>query len=914
MGVGATQIGPYTIDHEIGRGGMGVVYLARDSRLDRFVAIKALPEEFASDNDRLERFEREAKALAQLNHPNIAQIYGVEAHEGVTRLVLEYVPGETLAQRLDHGSLAVEEAMEVCAQIARGLEAAHEQGVVHRDLKPSNIKITVDEKVKALDFGLAKTDNAHSSSSAALSAAVTLTSPVAHSPTIPGVILGTAPYMSPEQARGRSIDKRTDIWSFGVVLYECLTGGNPFLGESATDSIGAILHKDVNFNRLPPSTPAVVRHVLARCLERDKTKRLRDIGDARIELERALAGDVSLDANASQTRFLTVRSMLLLAGMAALGAGLALGASWTFFTPQSADVRPIRLTMSLYDKGEMFTGIGPDFALSRDGLRLAYAIAIDDVSRLFIRDLTTNDTKELEGTKGAHAPFFSPDGAWVAFFTATKLKKIAVEGGVPVALCSVSGLSRGGAWTNDGAIVFAPGTADGISRIDAEGGDITQLTTLDANKNERSHRWPQAIPGQDLIVFTSLAKDQDFNDSSIEVVDLNTAKRTVLHEGGAFGRVTSTGVLLFARAGALYACMLDPSRTRVVTPPKAVLYDLESSGTNGGAQFAFSQTGVLLYLQGSQQDTAQTQPTWVGFDGARMKATPSPGLFDAPALSPDSARVAFAEGLFQDRHIVVHEFRRSVTARVTGTERRTLVPIWSPDGTSLVVSATSENSALPSLFLISVDEEKPARRITHAVKGPHLASDWSRDGESILFSTVNDNTGWDVSLLLLEGDEPVVEPILASPANEGQARFSPDGSWLAYTSDESGVNQVYVRRLTGARTKRQISVNGGHDPRWAPDGAAVYYLGPLETQLQSMLFRVNLTERDGALMPEAPVVLTNLNVAPISTFGFNRYDLDAAGKRVLALEPVEAFDEGDKGNAHIVLHWFDELKRLLADQ
>jgi len=574
------QIGPYTIDRELGRGGMGVVYLATDTRLGREVAIKSLPPELAQAPDRLERFEREARTLAQLNHSNIAGIHGVEEHEGARYLVLEYVEGQTLAEMLDRGPLPVADAIDLAVQIAAGVEAAHEAGVVHRDLKPGNIIVTPDGQAKVLDFGLARTEEAQGSSTN--TEAATITSPaIQHSPTMPGVILGTAAYMSPEQARGRRVDKRTDVWSFGVVLYEMLVGASPFVGETVSDSIGAVLHKDVDLDRLPPQTSANVRRVLRRCLERDRNERWRDIGDARVEL-RSRDDEALRSSTPSQRRapMLIVLALLVVAVIALAGVAL---------TRPSPRTAPARLTfpVTLLPGGAPGVGARPNFALSPDGDRLVVAAAVGNESGLWVRDLTSDAATLLPETVGASTPTFSPDGRWIAYFTESALWKIASSGGSPQRLADAESTNRGLAWLGMDRIVYSPGTTSPLHVVSAAGGAPEIITTLDTNdggRPYRSHRWPNAGPGARSVVFTAQHTGESFNESAIAVVDLASGQiTTLLDDAGSYPIVLPGGELLYTTGGTVFACRVDWSVPAIVGTPRPVLYEVMHKPLNGGA-------------------------------------------------------------------------------------------------------------------------------------------------------------------------------------------------------------------------------------------------------------------------------------------------------------------------------------------
>ncbi|MEL7473307.1 MAG: protein kinase, partial [Planctomycetota bacterium] len=548
------RIGPYEVDRELGRGGMGVVYLARDARLDRAVAIKALPEHLASDPARLERFEREAKTLAGLSHPNVAGIHGVEEQDGARYLVLEFVDGETLADALDRGPLSVDDAIDYAVQIAAGVEAAHEAGVIHRDLKPANIKLTPDGVAKVLDFGLARVEE--SASSTGLDSPTMTTPPPQHSPTIEGAILGTAAYMSPEQARGRRVDRRTDIWSFGVVLYEMLVGASPFHGETAGDSIGAVLHKQFDLDQLPPSTPSNVRRVLERCLERDKNERYRDIGDVRIELTRAEPAAARAEPQPARRG----RAWWALGCAGVLVAALAAMSQWVLGREGSeggASVVRLAITPPPDASLRLSGDLGGPAVVSRDGARVAFVATREGESRrVWLRDLDATEAVELPGTDQALFPFWSPDNRHIGFITPGALMKHDTVSGATTRICE-SGQGRGGAWTDDGRIIFAPYFRGGLVVVDADGGEPEPLTTLDDDLHT-SHRWPTMIPGADRFLYLAVsARPNEQGNNGVYLASLSDPGNPKRVMPSDYGAVYADGHLVFVRDGALLARPFD---------------------------------------------------------------------------------------------------------------------------------------------------------------------------------------------------------------------------------------------------------------------------------------------------------------------------------------------------------------------
>ncbi|HLE69052.1 MAG TPA: serine/threonine-protein kinase, partial [Vicinamibacteria bacterium] len=578
-----TRLGPYEIASPLGAGGMGEVFRARDTKLNRDVAIKVLPTAFAQDAERVARFRREAQLLASLNHPNIAAIYGLEESDGVLALALELVEGEDLAERLTRDAIPVDEAVAIAKQIAEGLEAAHEKGIVHRDLKPANLKLTKDGTVKILDFGLAKAYEGEPTTDGALSQSPTMSRQMTEA----GVIFGTAAYMSPEQARGGTVDKRADIWAFGVVLFEMLTGKRLFTGETVSDTLAAVLRQEIDWKALPASTPPGLRRLLERCLDRDAKKRLRDIGEARVALEERL-GTRDTVRTSSGMRALP---WFLLALVSAL-------ALWALWRPAPQPAPPLRLSAELGAAASLATDWGPAAILSPDGRLLAFVASPGTGERplLHLRRLEQLDAAPLAGTEGARDPFFSPDGEWIAFFADGKLKKVSVSGGAAVTLCDAAD-ERGGTWAEDGTIFFTAGGQPGVglSRVSSAGGTPQTLTTPDAASQERTHRWPQALPGGKAVLYTAGSTRGNYEDASLVVHSLASDTRKVLHRGGYHGRYLPSGHLVFIHEGTLFAARLDLDRLELTGQPVPVLAGVSANPDNAGAQFAFSQDGTLVY-------------------------------------------------------------------------------------------------------------------------------------------------------------------------------------------------------------------------------------------------------------------------------------------------------------------------------
>lgn len=623
-------LGHYQIGEQLGRGGMGEVYLADDISLNRKVALKFLPEAFTGDPERMARFEREAKLLASLNHPNIAAIYGLEQAEGKRFLVLELVEGETLAQRLSRGPLPFDEALGICRQIAEGLEAAHEKGVIHRDLKPANVMITEGDKVKILDFGLAKalsgeTQAADASQSPTITEAMTR----------PGVILGTAAYMSPEQAKGKSVDKRADIWAFGCILYECLTGKRAFEGETVTETLAAVLTKEAALEKVP----AKVRLLLRRCLERDPKKRLRDIGEAMAWIESAP------EAAPAKRPWLAWS----VAGVLALVAGTALWSPWRGL--RMYDKPLLRFEVDLGSEVQSAFMNGPGVIISPDGNRIAFV----SKSRLFTRRLDQAKATELAGTEGAFGPFFSPDSRWIAFASGGKLKKISVEGGAAISLCDAP-LLRGGSWGDDDTIIAALSARGPLSRIPSAGGTPAPATEL--IQGEVTHRWPQILPESRAVLFTAHTFGGGFDNANIEVLSFKDGRRKTLKRGGTYGRYLPSGHLVYFNRGTLFAVPFDLDKLKVRGTAVPVL-ELTPLSPNGSADFSFSQNGILVY-RGSEAAGGLWTLQWLDGTGMTQALPAKPGQLGTPRVSPDGKLLALSISTGSNLDIWTYDWKRDL--------------------------------------------------------------------------------------------------------------------------------------------------------------------------------------------------------------------------------------------------------------
>ncbi|MHC4220753.1 MAG: protein kinase domain-containing protein [Planctomycetota bacterium] len=881
------KIGPYDITREIGRGGMGVVYLARDTKLDRDVAIKALPPDMAEAPVRLERFEREAKTLAQLNHPNVAGIYGVEDQGRQKYLILEYVEGETLADRLDRGPLPVDEALEIGVEIAAGVEAAHDAGVIHRDIKPDNIKIAPDGKVKVLDFGLARTEEVTGTGSSIVDAQ-TLTTP--RSPTEPGQVLGTAPYMSPEQARGRRLDKRSDIWSFGVLLYECLTGCSPFVGETVSDSIGAILHKDVDLDRLPAGTSPAVRRVLGRCLTRDKTLRYRDIGDVRLDLTLP-ADERAGDAETAGARLLTGPGLAV-----ALILAVAAGAmAWTLKPRPAPEPRPVVNAEIALREGERLAHLfRPGLALSPDGRALAYFTGEPDDSflggrvnlgkTLMLRRLDEPKAvaiAHLERTAGH--PTFSPDGRWVAYATWEGVHKVSIDGTRTVKLNSRR-MFKGMSWGESGVIV---GSDDNrLVRFPAEGGEGETLTTLDTEAEEMIHSLPRFLPGGRTLLFTVMRFGYGRTAPSVWSVwalNLDTGKRSLVIEHASDGRYVD-GWLVFMREGALYGAPFDLESVATTGPARVVLDDVQHFiyGPNtfyqsGAGLYDVSTIGDLVYVPGSVYEELKLVPTIVDLEGNRTPLEIEPGLFGRLRGSPDGQTILYSTTYPTNSVVALHDPGRGVT-RPQVLDGQGYGVIWGPGPGFITYDRVDDDGRRRIAYKPVGGSRADETDISLPGDDSHWISTWSRDGEVLLAIDATDR-----SVIRAYTEAGGWEKV--GGTGEGNLRyptFSPDSRWLAFVSNESGPLEVLVKPFGRLGGSQQVSVGGGWSPLWSADGRHIYYRNRGEDPDDRWIFAVDVTEANGRLEFSTPRKLFRDEFN--STTPISQWDMLGPDRFLLVLE------------------------------
>lgn len=868
------RVGPYEVLSALGKGGMGEVYRARDTKLNREVALKVLPASLANDPDRLARFQREAQVLASLNHPNIGAIYGFEDCDGIKALVLELVEGPTLADRIVKGKIALDEAIAISKQICEAIETAHAQGVVHRDLKPANIKLRPDGTVKVLDFGLAKLIASQSAQAADSSGSMART--------ITGVevIVGTAAYMSPEQAKGREADKRSDVWAFGCILFEMLSQKRPFSGETTTEILANVIHTEPKWDAIA-SAPPTVRRIVRRCLNKDPHNRLHDLGDARLDMEEALTG-------ASDSPVITVApgaaTHKIAWAVAALMFVVAAGSVWWAW--RGARPGPtLRVVANTTSGAALTVGRGSSVALSPDGRWLAYTATLDKKRQIYLRELDHLDSSAVIGTEGASEPFFSPDGQWIGFFADGKLKKVRREGGESTTLADAPN-PRGEYWGADDHIYFTPRNNAAIWKVAVNGSTpAVQVTHL--GQGELSHRWPQLLPNGALL-FT-VWNDNGFEGGKISAHKPGAQSHEFVLAGGGYPRCVgpdSSGryFLLFAQLDRLTAIQFDPDKLKTIGDAfptgERVLTNL-----SGGAHFDSSANGLLAYLQGSTQEQERTL---LSVEMAGGKST-TIGKIRAMSLdfslSPDAKQLVRANSYGTSRDLWIEDLERGTSSRFTYTGASR--PVWSRDGQWIAYI-----SGFPSgnIFRKRADGSGAEERLTSGPRGQFPGS-FSPDGKSLVFMESDPATSTDIYLLPIDGDRKPV-PLVKTPFSEGLARVSPDGKWMAYQSNETGRMEAYVIPFPNGGRKVQISNEGAYDLTWSPDGRVIYY------QSNTGIMAAEISAKPELTVQRPHKIMDGFYDGALTVF--------PDGKRFLLYEPLK---QEARSQINIVSNWFEELRR-----
>jgi len=942
-----SRLGPYEVVSPLGAGGMGEVWRARDTKLNREVALKILPEAFALDADRLARFKREAQVLAALNHPHIGAIYGFEESNGIHALVLELVDGPTLADRIAHGPIPLDDALPIAKQIAEALEAAHEQGIIHRDLKPANVKLRADGTVKVLDFGLAKLIEADAGGSrppgGAMTQSPTITTPAM---TMAGMIFGTAAYMSPEQARGRRVDRRADIWAFGCVLFEMLAGKRVFDGEDVTEVIAAVVKSEPDWEALPGSVSGQVRLLLKRCLEKDPRMRIGEIGTVRFLLSETIPALVMTASavEADQRAIAPHRRLRRIVGTGIVW--LAIVGIAVFVTralSRRDDRAPQLVRFAMVPPAAQplsISGFDPDVAISPDGSHIVYR-AIDRtaittanrLSHLVVRAIGELDARPLPDTAGARFPFVSPDGRWVGFFLGAELKRVPISGGPPTTVCRLSRNPRGGSWGPDDTIVFATDDpATGLIRVPAGGGDQKVLTKPNVARGE-DHWFPSFLPDGRAVLFTIVLADRmAIENRQVAIVDLKTGESKVLIPGASAATYTDSGHLIFAGATSLRAVPFDASRREVLGDQTPVSEQPLVGGTIGGADFAISRSGTLVYIPGTVASEVRRSLVWVDRRGREEPIAAPLRAYTLLRLSPDGTRVAL-DIRDQQNDIWVWDLARQTLTPLTFSPAADRNPVWTPDSRRIIFASTRDGAL--HLYWQAADGTGSVERLTTPTDGAGagffllpMAVSGDGDGMRVLL-----NRGGDLAVLTIKasgvsasrphagGEKPaqgVASPspaaessrttkvLFETPFTEDNAEISPDGRWLAYQSNESNPSQVYVRPFPNVDDGRwQVSTTGGVKPAWARNGRELFYVAP---------------DHEFMAVPVMPATTTFLWGNPVKLFdapyyysAVNRtYDIGADG-RFLMINDATPKDPSTTTPASlmVVLNWTEELKQRL---
>ncbi len=877
-----SRLGPYEITAKLGEGGMGEVYRATDTKLKRDVAIKVLPAAFTEEKERLARFEREAQLLAQLHHPNIASIFGLEESDGTKALVMELVEGPTLSERLEQGPLPFNESLSIALQIAQALEEAHEKGIVHRDLKPQNVKASIEGKVKVLDFGLAKAMDP--AASTAVSAADLALSPtLMQSPTLTavhgtqlGVILGTAAYMAPEQAKGLPIDKRADIWAFGVVMYEMLVGRSLFAGDTVTDTLAGVLKTEIDFAKLPADTPPSIRQLLRRCLERNPKNRLHDIADARIVLEEVLTGKLEEPAAAPSDAAMRRQgpSWFVVGAIAAGALLLGLGAARWLAGSSTAAAKPLRVQFEIEapDDTTLLSGV----ALSRDGRQLAFvARGADGRAALWVRPLDSPEARVLPGTADARYPFWAPDGKQIGFFAQGKLKLTDLQSGSPRVLAPTGPMPqvRGASWGADDVVVFAPNFAGPLLSVAVENGAVAAATRLPADGSLGTHRFPSFLPdGKRYLFYASAGTGTEPGELHLGRVGALESKR--LGPSNSMAVYAEPGYLLYLQGERLVAHRFDDRHEELVGEPQALGVQMRGGiGVSGQRSLAAAGNGVLIHRADRRGVTRLLLLDRAGRELTTISRNDESWHFN-PRLSPDGRRLVvdqYEAGSTAAGDIWIHELERGVSSRLTFSAGEDFTGRWSPDGRQIAFTSLRADSA-SGIYLI--DADRPGEeRLWLAGDALQTVNGWTRDGARLIFERA-DSAG-KAALWIRDRDGAGAEsPLGGATAAESWADLSPDGRWLAYVSDQSGSSEVYLRRFDGSGGALRVSSVGGGAPRWREDGRELFYVDD-----GGRLMAVPI----GSLDPPTPGAAALLFDAHLDDFS---YDVTADGQRFVVARPA----------------------------
>jgi Tol biopolymer transport system component len=855
-----TRLGPYEILSAIGAGGMGEVYRARDTRLDRIVAIKVLPTHLADRSELRERFEREARTIASLNHPHICTLHDIGQQDGIDYLVMEYLEGETLAQRLQRGALAIQLLLQYAIEIADALDKAHRKGVTHRDLKPGNIMLT-KTGTKLLDFGLAKLKQEAPPANVSLSELPTANEPL----TAQGSIVGTIQYMAPEQLEGKEVDARTDIFAFGAVVYEMATGKKAFEGKSQASLMAKILESDPPpMSALVPMMPVALDRVVKRCLAKDPDERWQTARDLEVELK-----------------------------------WIGQGGSQVAVAPSPP--RPVSRFAVALPPGQQLAGLdrGPAVALSPDGTHLAYVARQGGTQQVYLRALDSMEARPIARTEGAINPFFSPDGEWIGFFANGKVKKVSLRGGAALTIGNASDPS-GASWGTHGVIAVATTGVSPLQQVSDAGGMPQPLTRLEIGDN--SHRWPDFLPGGKAVLFAAGPSGFNFANAQVAVQSLGTGeRRNLVQDGATQPRYAPSGHLIYAQGGSLLAVQFDSQRMEVTGTQVPMVEGVLQSTTTGAAQYSLSADGSLAYVPGEIQGD-QFNLVWVSRNGDEQPLAAPPNPYLAPRLSPDNKRISVVIQE-QESQIWLYDLSRETLTRFTFDGSVNLTPVWTPDGER--IAFVSNNKGPLNLFWQLADGSGGLERLI-ASEYIHAPQSWSPDGKLLAFIEVNPTTQRDIWVLPVadpsggSGQVREAQPFIRTRFNEAVPRFSPDGHWLAYISDESGRFEIYVQPYPGPGGKRQISTEGGTEPVWNPNGRELFY------RSGNRMMAVDIATQPGFTAGKPQILFEEqYEPAPIP---ISNYDVSPDGQRFLMLKPCDQ-QQSAPTQINVVLNWFEELKR-----
>jgi len=889
-------LGSYKVMERLGAGGQGHVYRALDTTLDREIAIKVLPAEFLADPERLKQFQQEAKLLAAASHPNIAAVYAIEEFDGVHFFTQELVPGRPLNAIVKEGPLDLEDTLEIGRQIATALEMAHERRLIHRDLKPANVMVKPDGGVKVLDFGLAlPVDRDDGADHHALSDST----PTISRTTGDGIIVGTAPYMSPDQARGRMVDRRTDIWSFGCVLFECLTGSRPFEGETLLDTLSAIVRSEPDWKLLPPATPRRLRHLIQRCLRKRVSDRLQHIGDARIVLEEVLAGPLPApELGNVQSPVTIVRKPVWGIATAAAVGGMLFGALAWAWTRPPPEVRPPMRAVVMLDPARLDVDRSSALALSPDGSTVVYAAIHENVSQLYSRSLDSFAATPLEGTEGGENPFYSPEGDWIGFFTSDlSLVKVPAGGGVAVPITEVLVGNNGAVWLPDDTIVYGTSsTAWGLKQVPAAGGDSVEITTLRIDDGETGHGWPHVLPDGRSLLFTVITA----SGNSVAVANLEDGTHRTVIDNAADARYVEPGHLVYSQLGTLFATGFDLELRQPFGAQRPVVENMFAQSSGGRASYTIGANGTLVYAPGGTGQRAD-RLVWVDRQGATEQLPKiETGDYNHPRISPDNDSVAYDASTPGGRQQVwVYDVRREFTTRLTAGGSNNM-PVWASHGNSVVFASSGVGK--PGLYQRQADGGDEIREL--------LISDnslWpiSWHDQTIAYYELNPETGRDIWLYELGGGPSTeAELFQGSRFNERSPMFSPDGRWIAYVSNESGRDEVYVRETRGSGLRYTISNGGGSEPVWSPDGTKLFYRS--DGWLLEVPLDVPEAGSQDRFQAGSPQALFPGTFRTEVTAGNQMYDITADGQTFLMIEEDAELRGPDR--LHLVLEFARELE------